>query len=95
VVVDLAEVNAFLAEATRTRAESSSLVGDAEIRQDRRKMIPFNAIGAEAQASSPHPRSSFSAQIAANRSHVMWKSMKSRGWGRASRDAFHRRATRR
>jgi hypothetical protein len=65
--------------------ESLSPVGGTEIRQDRWKMILFNAILAEAEASSLHPRWNFSAQIAANPSYLTRKSMKGLGRGRASR----------
>jgi hypothetical protein len=44
--------------------ERASPGGGAEIGKDRKKPVLFNAVLAEADASSHHPRSSFSAQIA-------------------------------
>jgi hypothetical protein len=50
------DAHAKLTNATRTPPESLSPVGGAEIRQDRRKIILFNVILAEAEAFSHHPR---------------------------------------
>jgi hypothetical protein len=53
--------------ATRTRPERASSGGGAEMHENRKKVILFNAILAEAETSS-HPRIELPAQTAANAS---------------------------